>query len=134
VSWKHGVGHFHSRDAEAAETVLSFLALLVRVVSNPVGSWGRDFYEKPIVVYNDFGLQTAFVIDPELIQEVLLDDAKSFSKNPTHDRVLGEGAGKGLLIAEDELWRWQRRLLAPLFRADEIAVYVPSFASLFRQK
>jgi cytochrome P450 len=108
---------------------LPFLLLLARVVSNPVGSWGRDFYSEPIVVYDDFGLQTVFVMDPELIQTVLLDDADSFSKNPIHDRVLGEGGGKGLLIAEDEPWRWQRRLLAPLFRAEEIAAYVPAFAS-----
>jgi hypothetical protein len=55
---------------------------------------GRDFNEQPIVVYNDFGLHTVFVIDPELIQAVLLDDIETFGKNPIHDRVLGEGGGK----------------------------------------
>ena len=108
---------------------LPFLLLLARVVSNPVGSWGRDFYEEPIVVYEDLRLQTVFVLDPDLIQRVLLDDAEGYSKNPIHDRVLGEAGGKGLLIAEDELWRWQRRLLAPLFRAEEIGAYVPAFVS-----
>jgi hypothetical protein len=50
---------------------LPFLLLLARVASNPVASWGRDFYEEPIVIYDDFGFQTAFVMDPELIQAVL---------------------------------------------------------------
>jgi cytochrome P450 len=108
---------------------LPFLQLLARVVSNPVGSWGRDFYSEPVVVYDDFGLQTVFVMDPELIQAVLLDDIDSFSKNPIYDRVLGEGGGEGVLIAEGERWRWQRRLLAPLFRAEEVAAYVPAFVS-----
>ena len=108
---------------------LPFLQLLARVVSNPVGSWGRDFYSEPVVVYDDFGLQTVFVMDPELIQAVLLDDIDSFSKNPIYDRVLGEGGGEGGLIAEGERWRWQRRLLAPLFRAEEVAAYVPAFVS-----
>src|SRR5512144_2287238 len=62
---------------------LPFLRLLARVVSNPVASWGRDFYQEPIVVYDEFGLQTVFVVDPELIQAVLLDDIDSFSKSPT---------------------------------------------------
>jgi cytochrome P450 len=79
---------------------LSFLALLARVVTNPVGSWGRDFYSEPIVVYDDFGLQTVFVMDPELIQAILLDDVESFSKSPIYDRVLGEGGGEGVLIAD----------------------------------
>jgi len=108
---------------------LPFLLLLARVVSNPVASWGRDFYSEPIVVYDDFGLQTVFVMDPELIQAILLDDVESFSKSPIYDRVLGEGGGEGVLIAEGEHWRWQRRLLAPLFRAEEVAAYVPAFVS-----
>jgi cytochrome P450 len=105
---------------------LPFLLLLARVVSNPVASWGRDFYEEPIVVYDKFGLRTAFVMDPELIQTVLLDDIENFSKSPIYDHVLGDG-GEGVLIAEGERWRWQRRLLAPLFRAEEVAAYVPAF-------
>jgi hypothetical protein len=32
---------------------LPFLLLLACVVSNPVGSWGRDFYAEPMVVYDD---------------------------------------------------------------------------------
>jgi hypothetical protein len=48
---------------------LPFLRLLARLVSNPVASWGEDFYDESIVVYDDFGLQTVFVMDPELIQQ-----------------------------------------------------------------
>ncbi|MGC1347744.1 MAG: hypothetical protein WA863_16995 [Methyloceanibacter sp.] len=54
---------------------LPFLRLLARLVSNPVASWGEDFYDAPIVVYRDLGLQTLFVPDPELIQQSLLDDS-----------------------------------------------------------
>jgi cytochrome P450 len=99
------------------------------MVSNPVASWGEDFYDEPIVIYRNLGLETVFVMDPELIQTVLLDDIDSFTKNPLYEDVLGAGGGKGLLIAEGDKWRWQRRLAAPLFRADEIAAYVPSFVS-----
>jgi cytochrome P450 len=59
----------------------------------------------------------------------LLDDADGFTKSPVHDHVLGEGGGRGLLIAEGELWRWERRSLAPLFRAEDVVGYVPDFVS-----
>ena len=51
------------------------------------------------MIYN-VGLQIVFVMDPQLIQDILLDDAESHRKNPIDDHVRG-GGGKGLLIAED---------------------------------
>ncbi len=108
---------------------LSFPMLLARMVRNPIASWGQDFYDEPIVVYRSLGLDTVFVMDPELIQTVLLDDIDSFTKNPLYEDVLGAGGGEGLLIAEGEKWRWQRRLAAPLFRSEEVAAYVPVFVS-----
>ena len=108
---------------------LPFLRLLARVVSNPVGSWGEDFYDEPMVVYDDFGPQTVFVMDPELVQQILLDDSDAFTKSPLYDDVLGRAGGKGLLIAEGDDWRRQRRIAAPLFRAEAILSYAPAFAA-----
>jgi cytochrome P450 len=68
-------------------------------------------------------------MDPEVIQTIFLDDCASFSKRPIYDHVLGEGGGKGLLIAEGDHWRWQRRLMASLFRAEDLLAYVPVFAA-----
>ncbi len=62
------------------------------------------------MVYDDFGLQTVFVMDPELVH----------TKSPLYDDVLGRAGGKGLLIAEGDDWRRQRRIVAPLFRAEAI--------------
>lgn len=108
---------------------LSFPMLMLRMISNPVASWGEDFYHEPIVVYRWLGLETAFVMDPALIQTVLLDDADSYSKQPVNDDVFGEAIGGGLLNAEGEAWRWQRRLAAPLFRTEDVLAYVPAFAA-----
>jgi hypothetical protein len=46
-----------------------------------------------MVVYSDFGLQTVFVTDPELIQQILLDDSDAFTKSPLYDNVLGRAGG-----------------------------------------
>jgi len=108
---------------------LSFPMLMLRMVSNPVASWGEDFYDERVVVYRWLGLQTVFVMDPELIQSILLDGADDYSKQPLYDDVLGQAIGGGLLNAEGEDWRWQRRLAAPLFRAEDVLAYVPAFAA-----
>src|SRR4030042_1415921 len=38
---------------------LSFPMLMLRMVSNPVASWGEDFYGERVVVYRALGVQTA---------------------------------------------------------------------------
>ena len=96
---------------------LPFLLLILRMIGNPVASWSEDFYDELIVVYRTLGLETVFVMDPELIQQILLDNSESFTKRPLYDHVLGGAGGKGLLIAEADEWRWQRRIAAPLFRS-----------------
>ena len=108
---------------------LSFPALLARMTRNPIASWGEDFYEQPIVPYRAFCRTTVFVMDPELIQRIMLDDVDNFTKSPIYDHVLGAGCGEGLLVAEGEQWRWQRRLAVPIFRAEEFASYLPTFVA-----
>ena len=92
---------------------LPFLLLMLRTIGNPVASWSEDFYDEPIVVYRTLGLETVFVMDPELIQQILLDNSESFTKRPLYDHVLGGAGGKGLLIAEGDDWRWQGVSLRP---------------------
>ena len=88
---------------------LAFPRLILQMISNPVECWSEDFYREKLVVYRWLGLESAFVMDPPLIQSVLLDDAESYSKQPLNDDVFGEAIGGGLLNAEGEAWRWQRR-------------------------
>ena len=107
---------------------LAFPRLILQMISNPVECWSEDFYREKLVVYRWLGLESAFVMDPPLIQSVLLDDAESYSKQPLNDDVFGEAIGGGLLNAEGEAWRWQRRLTAPLFRVEDVLAYVPAFA------
>ena len=107
---------------------LAFPRLILKMISNPVECWSEDFYREKLVVYRWLGIESAFVMDPPLIQSVLLDDAESYSKQPLNDDVFGEAIGGGLLNAEGEAWRWQRRLTAPLFRVEDVLAYVPAFA------
>jgi cytochrome P450 len=103
------------------------------MIGNPISGWSEDFYREKIVVYRWLGIESAFVMDPALIQSILLDDAASYSKQPLNDEVFGEAIGGGLLNAEGDAWRWQRRLTAPLFRSEDVLAYVPAFASACAQ-
>jgi cytochrome P450 len=104
--------------------------LMLRILGNPVASWGEDFYQEGIVAYRWLGVETAFVMDPEAVQTILMDTSGSYSKQPVNDEVLGAAIGGGLLSAEGEEWRWQRRLTAPMFRAEDMLSFVPAFAAV----
>jgi len=108
---------------------LPFPLLMLRMIGNPLGSWAEEFYTEPVVLYRWLGLETLFVMEPGLIQKILLDEIENYSRQPINDDVFGEAIGGGLLNAEGEDWRWQRRLAAPLFRAEDVAAYVPAFAA-----
>jgi hypothetical protein len=73
---------------------LTFPVMLARMVSKPIGSLrsaDRDLQRRSADRVRH---------GPQLIQDILLDDAESHRKNPIDDHVRG-GGGKGLLIAED---------------------------------
>ncbi len=60
---------------------------------------------------------------PELAHEVLVEKAKSYEKSPGIRLLLHYIAGRGLFTSEGELWRRQRRLMAPLFQPSAINRY-----------
>jgi cytochrome P450 len=106
---------------------LPFPLLLYRMIANPVESWAQEFYERDIVVYRRSAGDTVFVMNPDLVQQVLLTNADAFAR--VYSRVFGRGGSEGLIIAEGERWRWQRQLLAPLFRPEEVTTHIPTFVS-----
>jgi cytochrome P450 len=60
------------------------------------------------------------VSDPALIRYLFVDNAANYRKDDLQRRVLAPGLGNGLLTAEGDEWRLQRRTLAPLFSARHV--------------
>jgi cytochrome P450 len=58
---------------------------------------------------------TLLVHEPTAIRRVLLDNTSNYRKDHLQRRVLSAGLSEGLLSAEGEQWRLQRRVLAPIF-------------------
>ncbi len=62
------------------------------------------------------------VQDPEWIEQILVSRAKFYHKSPLY-RELQRVIGQGLLTAEDDQWKKERRLLQPAFHAKRLQLY-----------
>lgn len=67
--------------------------------------------------------------DPDLIQQVLVTDAKSYIKH-FGARTFKPVLGNGLVTSEGDFWRRQRRLLQPAFLKAQVQSYAPVMANL----
>src|SRR4051812_21684968 len=63
-------------------------------------------------------------LSPAALHDVLVAKARSFEKSPVLRTALEPLAGQGLFTSEGELWRKQRKLMAPLFQQRELERYV----------
>ncbi|WP_163831541.1 cytochrome P450, partial [Proteus mirabilis] len=86
---------------------LKFLRTLVR---NPLETWPRALFEEPVVWLGLAGRPVLFVMDPALVEQVLVARAAIFPKAPIIQRTIGAAVGtKSIFTAEGADWRWQRR-------------------------
>ncbi len=60
---------------------------------------------------------------PETCHEVLVTKARSFEKSPGQRVLLHDLAGRGLFTSEGDLWRRQRKLMAPIFTPAALGQY-----------
>jgi cytochrome P450 len=80
----------------------------------------RDYGD---VVPVRYGPQTVLMLHhPDLIEAVLVTQQRNFSKGRFY-RLLTPLLGEGLLTAEGDLWRRQRRLAQPAFHRQRVAAY-----------
>ncbi|MFO0549647.1 MAG: cytochrome P450 [Polyangiaceae bacterium] len=60
---------------------------------------------------------------PELVGELLVANAQSCRKSPIVRAALFPLVGDGLFTSEEELWRRQRKLMAPLFHPSRVEAF-----------
>ena len=112
------------------EKPLGGLGLLKALRTNPITIWTRRHFDEPIVLRDTIIGPMCVVSDPVAIKHVLVDNAGNYRKGVLQTRVLRPGLGNGLLTAEGESWRSQRRALAPVFTPRLIASFQPAMASV----
>src|SRR5215468_10839094 len=105
------------------------IALYRALRRNGVEAWRADAFEEPYIAdRNQLG---GFVLlnDPDLIRHVLVDNAANYPKDALQLEKLTPAVGRGLLTADEELWRLQRRTVAPLFQPASVAAYLAPMAA-----
>ena len=108
-----------------AET-LGLIALLKALRNNPLEAWTRAHFEKPVVTGGLVFGEVAVISEPGAIRRVLLDNAGNYRKDSLQRRMLSAVLNNGLLTAEAEQWRIQRRTLAPMFAKRCVMSFAPA--------
>jgi cytochrome P450 len=90
-------------------------ALLKALWRNPLEAWAEPHFNEPIVTANLVLRQVALVNDPGAVRRILLDNAANYGREPIQRRIMSSALRNGLLMADDDQWSRQRRILAPLF-------------------
>jgi len=103
--------------------VLSLLRVLKR---NPLECWAAEHFEQAAVTASRALGHVVIVNEPGAIHRVLLGNAGNYRKDALQQRVLSAGLANGLLSAEDEQWRVQRRTLAPIFSRKTVTSFAPA--------
>jgi cytochrome P450 len=96
---------------------------------NPIETWTKFHFEQPIIVGRSVLGMVAVVSDPAAIRRMLVDNAGNYRKDALQKRLLGPGLRDGLIEAEGEDWRAQRRTLSPLFSPKTVASFAPAFTA-----
>jgi cytochrome P450 len=100
------------------------LGHLQAVREDPLGMLRRISREQVDVLRVQMpGRPVGIALSPAALHDVLVARAKSFEKSPVLRVSLEPLAGQGLFTSEGELWRTQRKLMAPLFPQREIERY-----------
>jgi len=91
------------------------IALVRALWNSPIEAWTQEHFEAPVVAHRlPFG--TGIIVnDPAGIEHVLLSNAGNYRKDTLQRRIISGALDNGLLTAEADQWRFQRRTLAPMF-------------------
>ena len=123
---------FHPVAAPRTKKPLGALGVLATLARNPVEIWSDLHFEHPILAGQTFFGYRAVISDPAAIRRVFLDNSANYRKDPIQLRLLKTGLGDGLLTADGEAWKAQRRSLAPLFSRRQVLAFAPAMHRVAR--
>ena len=108
------------------------MRFLRTVISNPLAAIPLSAYREAISLPAFARSSMAFISDPDILAEVLIERVGDFPKSPIDQQMMRPAVGDSLLVAEGETWRWKRRLAAPFFTPAALARSAPQLAAPFQ--
>ena len=102
---------------------LGSLAFMIRFWQNPIATWTRQDFELPITQAK--GVHGP-VSELAAIRRIYIDNVANYTKDALQRYMLSPGRVDGLITAEGEDWRAQRRALAPSFTPRMVKTFAPA--------
>lgn len=94
-----------------------------------VAGWSERMFELPYYRRKVLGFQVHVLLDPELVEHAVLTNAANYEKPAVAKTLLGPVIGRGLLTADGELWRGQRKIVAASFSPGAVELRRPVFSA-----
>ncbi|MGB6810840.1 MAG: cytochrome P450 [Pseudolabrys sp.] len=105
------------------------------LLRNYIETVPRSAYEQGVTRIRTRLSDVLIVSDPNIIQEILVEKAEAFGRDPATRRSFAPVIGDtSLFLAEGADWRWQRRAVAPIFRHETLLSFVPIFATMAQRQ
>jgi cytochrome P450 len=98
------------------------LRILSALRRNAYMAFPRRCLDEPVVKLWAAWQVLVLTCAPDVIRHVMMTHAEDYTRLPLGRRVLGPIAGRGLLTSEGDLWRRQRRAMAPAFAPRNISL------------
>ncbi|MBT8280350.1 MAG: cytochrome P450, partial [Muriicola sp.] len=94
-----------------------------RILANPLPFHSENFEKYGDTFRVKVGPRQTIIFtrDPEIVQQVLQKQQKKFRKSSLQTKDLAKYIGHGLLTAEGDHWRRQRRMIQPAFQKKKLA-------------
>ncbi len=99
-----------------------FLKHSLEILKNPLPFHNKNFVEQGDVFRLKIGFSNSvvFIRDAALAEYVLQKNQKNYTKSKIQTEDLAKYVGKGLLTAEGEHWKKQRKLIQPAFHKKQL--------------
>lgn len=103
--------------------------VVAATLTNPLTFYSQDSFTLPVGRLRILGRNSIGVNHPDGVKHVLTTHAAIYGRPAAAVRPIRWMMGNGLLLAEGEEWRTQRRMLAPLFSPSHIGTLLPHFSA-----
>lgn len=109
-------------DKIPAVSVFKFLANAGGILKNPLPFHHANFETKgdTFKLNLGFGKEVVFSRDPGFARYALQKNQRNYEKSPIQTKDLAKYVGKGLLTAEGDHWKKQRKLIQPAFHKKQL--------------
>lgn len=106
---------------------ISAALLKPHLLANLIASYPGYWYKVDACPFRVGIARGVMVNDPDAIRRILVTDAENFPKDGNQLAILKPLLGNGLLTAEGQTWRRNRKLAAPIFQHSSVRDFAPLF-------